>query len=90
MSSWLTIFVNSVFSLSLIFNILLFVPQAIKIYRKKQSQELSLFTFLGFNIMQFFTAWHGYLNKDYILMLGFGLSFITCGLVTYLIIVYRR
>lgn len=89
MSSWLTIFVNTVFSLSLGFNILLFVPQAIKVYKKKQSQELSLFTFLGFNIMQFFTAWHGYLVKDYILMLGFGLSFITCGIVTYLIILYR-
>ena len=32
--------------------------------------------------MQFFTALHGYLVSDYLLMGGFLLSFLTCGAVT--------
>lgn len=82
-------FVELIFSCGLLFNVLLFIPQAIKVYRQKNSKNLSLITFAGFNIMQFFTAWHGYLEKDYVLMIGFGLSFFTCGIVTILIIRYK-
>lgn len=82
-------FVNLIFSLGMFFNVILFIPQAITLYRTKNSQGLSLFTFAGFNVMQFFTAWHGYLVKDYLLMSGFLLSFITCGVVTFFIVVYR-
>lgn len=90
MELWMTRFVETVFSLGLLFNIILFIPQAIKICKKKDARELSLITFAGFNVMQFFTAWHGYLVKDYLLMTGFAFSFITCGIVTYLIIKYGR
>lgn len=83
-------FVDSVFGLGLFFNAALFVPQALTILRKKDAQELSLLTFGGFNVMQFFTALHGYLVKDYLLMSGFILSFVTCGMVTFLILYYRR
>lgn len=82
-------FIEIVFSLGLFFNAALFVPQAIAIYRKKSAGELSLFTFVGFNVLQFFTVLHGYITKDYILMVGFLVSFITCGMVTLLIIKYR-
>jgi len=82
--------VNTIFSFGLLFNVLLFIPQALKIYKEKNARELSLLTFAGFNIMQFFTAWHAYLVGDYLLMIGFGLSFITCGAVTCLILKYKK
>jgi len=82
--------VNFMFGCSLFFNALVFIPQAIKIFKAKSSGELSLFTFLGFNIMQLLTVWHGYLEQDYTLMIGFLLSFITCGMVTILIIFYSK
>jgi MtN3 and saliva related transmembrane protein len=82
-------FVDLIFSLGLFFNAALFVPQAITLLRRKNSGGLSLLTFAGFNVMQFFTALHGYLVKDYLLMTGFLLSFVTCGIVTLLILLYR-
>lgn len=81
--------VDFVFSLGLFFNAALFIPQAITIFRHKNARGLSLLTFAGFNVMQFFTALHGYLVKDYLLMSGFLLSFLTCGIVTVFILYYR-
>lgn len=83
-------FVNVVFSLGLFFNAVLFIPQALRILRTKSAEGISLFTFVGFNIMQLFTVWHGYLEGDYMLMTGFLLSFITCGMVTILALKYRK
>lgn len=83
-------FVDLVFSLGLLFNAVLFVPQAIALFRNKNTQGLSLLTFGGFNVIQFFTALHGYLVNDYLLMGGFLLSFLTCGMVTFLILYYRK
>lgn len=83
-------FVNFIFGLGLFLNAALFIPQAIRIFATKDVSGNSIITFLGFNIMQFFTAWHGYLVRDYLLMLGFCLSFITCGAVTLQLILYRK
>jgi MtN3 and saliva related transmembrane protein len=81
--------IETVFSVGLFINAILFVPQIIKLYQKKNSRELSLLTFAGFNTIQFFTILHGYIHQDYLLMTGFLLSFITCGTVTGMIIYYR-
>lgn len=81
--------VNIIFSLGLFFNAVLFIPQAMRILRTKSAEGVSLFTFIGFNIMQVFTVLHGYLEGDYVLMTGFLLSFITCGMVTALALKYR-
>ncbi|MDR1926439.1 MAG: hypothetical protein LBQ13_01985, partial [Endomicrobium sp.] len=70
-------------------NALLFIPQAINIYKTKSAKGLSLTTFAGFNIMQIFTILHAYLRNDYVLMFGMGLSFIFCGITTLFIIKYR-
>ncbi|HAU0134657.1 TPA: hypothetical protein JBF03_10805, partial [Legionella pneumophila] len=43
------------FSLSLLVNALLFIPQIITLIKTKSSQGLSLITFAGFNIIQLFT-----------------------------------
>ncbi len=86
MINWISEFI---FAISLLFNAFLFIPQALSIYKTKTSKEISLFTFFGFNIMQAFTAYRGYLQKDYLLTAGFALSFVTCGVVTLLIVYYR-
>ncbi len=83
------LFIETVFSVGLFLNAALFIPQIIRLYQKKDAQDLSLLTFAGFNVIQFFTILHGYLNHDYLLMIGFILSFVTCGMVTGLIIYYR-
>jgi MtN3 and saliva related transmembrane protein len=82
--------VEVVFSLSLFFNAALFVPQALRIMCTKSAEGVSLFTFIGFHIIQVFTILHAYFAKDYILMTGFLLSFLTCSMVTYLALKYRN
>ena len=76
-------------SLSLFANAVLFIPQGIQLLRVKKSNELSLATFLGFNLIQIFVVLHGFINHDNILIYGMGISFFTCAWVTYLIIYYR-
>jgi MtN3 and saliva related transmembrane protein len=85
----LKIFLESGFFLGMLVNALLFVPQALTLYRLKEAKSVSLITFLGFNIIQAFTAIHAYLVSDYLLLIGSILAFITCGTVTFLAILYR-
>ncbi len=66
-----TILIETVFSLGLFLNAALFIPQIIKLYQKKDSKELSLVTFAGFNAIQFFTILIGYLNHYLLLEVGF-------------------
>lgn len=82
--------IEVLFSLGLFINAGLFVPQAIKLYRTKNPQGLSLITFAGFNLIQLLAVLHGIIHKDPILILGFSLSLITCGMVTFLLICYRN
>ena len=86
---WIKIAIESIFAIGLFVNAALFIPQAIRLIREKDAQELSLTTFLGFNVIQLFTIFHGILFKDWILIIGTSLSLITNGVVTYLIIDYR-
>ena len=83
-------FIEIVFSLGLFINALLFIPQIVRLFKTKNSQGVSLLTFAGFNVIQLFTILHAYLHKDYLLMIGFLLSIITCGVVTFMIILYRK
>ena len=77
------------FSISLLVNAILFIPQARIIYRTKSVKDVSLVTFVGFNVIQLFTLLHGILTHDYILVFGYFLSIVTCGTVSVLIIYYR-
>ena len=81
--------VESGFSISLLVNALLFIPQIIIIRKTKNVKDLSLLTFGGFNIIQLFTLFHGLFNHDYILAFGYFLSVLTCGTVSGLIFYYR-
>lgn len=83
------IIIETMFSIGLFANAILFVPQIIRLYRTKDAEGSSLLTFGGFCLIQFFAILHGYINQDYLLMLGFALSLLTCGTVTILIVWYR-
>lgn len=82
-------FVAVVFGLALIGNAALFVPQALAVWRKKSDEGISLVTFGGFCILQVIGVVHGIYEHDNSLIVGLGASFITCGTVTLLTIVYR-
>ncbi|MFT3742275.1 MAG: PQ-loop domain-containing transporter [Gammaproteobacteria bacterium] len=86
---WLQSFIETFFSLGLFVNAALFVPQAIRLYKTKDAVGFSLITFFGFNLIQLFTILHGYLHHDLTLAIGYLLSLITCGIVTFLICLYR-
>jgi MtN3 and saliva related transmembrane protein len=82
-------FVAFVFGLALLGNAALFVPQAIAVWRKKSDEGVSLVTFAGFCILQVIGVIHGFYQGDRSLIVGLGASFLTCGTVTLLTIVYR-
>ena len=71
-------------------NATLFIPQILLLYKTKQTNNLSLSMFLGFNMIQLATLLHGYMSDDPMLTFGYTLSFITCGCVTVLILLYRK
>jgi len=77
------------FGLGLVGNALLFVPQAVAVWRKKTDEGISLITFGGFCILQILGVIHGVYQHDNSLIAGLGASFITCGTATLLTVVYR-
>jgi len=81
--------INLIFFFGLIFNAVLFIPQAVKLYRLKDSKEVSAITFTGFWFVNLFTFLHAYITKDYLLFWGTSLSVFLSGLVVILIIYYR-
>jgi len=87
---WFQELIEVLFGLALFINAALFVPQAMKLLKKKDSSELSLMTFAGFNAIQLITVIYGIYHQDYILIAGYALSFATCGIVTVLIIYFRK
>lgn len=78
------------FGLGFVFNASLFIPQAIRIIRTKSANNISLITFIGFNIIQLNSVIYGYYQNDLILMYGSLISFVACGTVTGLAIYYRN
>lgn len=88
----MSIFVHVVeigFSVSLFFNAALFIPQAVRIYTKKNAEGISFITFLGFFLFQLLTGLHGLFRHDYVLALGMLLSMITCTSVIAVASYYR-
>ena len=82
-------FVAILFGLGLVVNGLLFVPQAIALWRKKTDDGVSLVTFAGFNLLQAIGILHGIYQQDRSLVLGMTASFLCCGVVTTLTLYYR-
>jgi MtN3 and saliva related transmembrane protein len=78
-----------VFGFGMALNALLFVPQALAIWRTKQAKGVSLLTFGGFNALQALGVLHGFMQHDWSLATGMAVSLLTCGSVTLLAFVYR-
>ena len=70
-------------------NALLFVPQALSIWRTGKADGVSLVTFGGFNALQTLGVAHGILQKDWSLAFGMMASLLTCGSVTLLTMIRR-
>ena len=81
--------ITIIFGLGLVGNALLFVPQAIALWRKKTDEGVSLVTFAGFSLLQIVSVIHGLYEGDRAMVIGMGASFLTCGTVTALTIFYR-
>jgi len=82
-------FVAVAFGLGLLCNALLFVPQVLALWRKKNSEGVSLLTFGGFSVLQAIGIVHGFYQHDRSLVLGMAASLLTCGTVTALTLFYR-
>jgi two-component system aerobic respiration control sensor histidine kinase ArcB len=82
--------IDLIFGSALFFNALIFIPQAIKIWKEKTAKGVSLWTFFGFLITQFFIVLHGIIHKDYILAAGYFFAMFTCGAVVFLVLIYGR
>ena len=78
-----------IFGLGLLCNALLFVPQALAVWRKKTDEGISLITFGGFSILQSIGIVHGLYQQDLSLILGMAASLLSCGTVTALTLFYR-
>lgn len=83
-------FITAIFSFGLFINAMLFIPQAIKLIKIKNPYGLSLITFIGFCLTQLSAIMYGIIKHDYVLAIGYGLSLITCGTVTFLLLLYRK
>jgi len=77
------------FGLGLLCNALLFVPQAVAVWRKKTDEGISLITFGGFSVLQIIGVVHGIYQHDPSLILGMAASLLSCGTVTVLTLFYR-
>lgn len=84
----LVVIVDFIFGAGLFMNALLFVPQIIKLYRTKNSKDVSKITFVGFCLMQASAIAYGYFHDDPVLLFGYVLSLVTCGITTVLIFKY--
>ncbi|MCK4608241.1 MAG: hypothetical protein KAT71_02055 [Gammaproteobacteria bacterium] len=77
-------------SIALFANAFFFLPQLLMLIKAKNAKNLSLLTFMGFNIIQVFFIIHGIIQHDLILILGYILALSMCGSITYLILYYRH
>ena len=76
--------IEFIFGSALFINALIFIPQAIRIFKGKTAKGVSLLTFNGFLLIQLTIVLHGIINQDYLLVSGYLLSMLTCGLVVFL------
>lgn len=79
-----------VFGFGMALNALLFLPQALAIWRTRRVEGVSLLTFGGFNVLQALGVLHGVLQRDWSLAAGMAVSLVTCGSVTLLTLLYRH
>ena len=82
--------IEILFGLALFVNAMLFIPQAIKVFKTKNGKSISLITFTGFILIQFVSVLYGLVKHDWILIIGYLVSMGTCGLVVVCALLYRE
>jgi len=82
--------IGMIFGMGLMANAGLFVVQAVKIIRARSAKGVSTFTFTGFAVLQITGILHGIFQQDWYLFTGMAASFLTCGTVAVLSVVYRE
>jgi uncharacterized protein with PQ loop repeat len=78
------------FGIGLVINSLLYVPQILRLFKEKRSNELSYVMFLGFLCLTLSQVMYGFFMQDWIMAFGNMFTFLTCGAVVCLIIKYRK
>ena len=82
--------VAAIFGLGLLVNAGLFAAQSFKIWRTKNAEGVSIVTFAGFCILQITGILHGYFQHDNYLFGGMIVSFLCCGSVVVLALLYGK
>jgi len=81
--------IQVLFFIGLLFGAALFIPQIIKLIHAKNSEGVSIVTFLGFTCIQFLVIAHGFYHRDHLLIIGTVFRLIACTILVGLIILYR-
>jgi len=81
--------IDFIFGAALFINALLFIPQAVKIVKTQSARGVSLFTFVGFLLLQVAAVLYGWVHGDYLLASGYLLSIVGCGINILLIGYYQ-
>lgn len=82
--------ISAIFSIALFINAMLFVPQAIKIFKEKSAKSISLSTFFGFLLIQLAAVLYGIMQHDQVLVYGYLISMLTCSAVILLTLRYKN
>ena len=81
--------INILYELTMYGLVITFLPQIIRIIKKRNVEGISLIAFLGFGILQFISAVHGYYTHNTPLLISMILSMIATGIIVLQIVYYR-
>jgi PAS domain S-box-containing protein len=79
---------TTLFTVALVLNALLFIPQILKIVQTKSAKGISLTTFMGFLSLQLAIVLYSAVKHDYLLMLCYLLNTLSCGTLVALAFFY--
>ena len=82
-------FIHILYGGAFLWTVVAAIPQILALLKLKDSSELSLITFLGFNFIQIVTIFHAYFYREWLLLIGVVLFLIAYGFISFLIAYYR-
>ena len=88
--SAIKIIIDILFDIGMFVNAVVYVPQIIKIFHRKEAKDLSLITFVSVGLLQLIVALHGYFYRDFALMVGMVFALLSTITLISLIIVYQK
>ena len=82
--------VDILLPISLLLNAVAYLPQIWRLFKVKESKELSIWTFILFWVGIFLVTVHGIFQHDYVLAWSYSPSLITCTVILVMIVYYRK